>query len=268
VNLTFKNGVMKKNKTGEKISNVNLEDGPIFYRSKLAYIFASQFSNGKVLELGTGTGYGIDYLAKNADLLLTIDKDTVNYRKITGDLKNVFFLKLKVPDLYGIPSESFDLIVCLQFIEHIEDDIKLMQEIFRVLKKNGKCIVSTPNKNMTISRNPYHYREYNPTELRNLVSKFSPKEIKILGVNGNEKVNTYYQLNKYSVKKIERFDIFLFRKWLPSFVLKLPFEILNRYNRLKLYKKNSLIVNKINVNDFTISDDLDHAFDLMLEFTK
>lgn len=39
---------------------------------------------------------------------------------------------------------SFDLIICNHVLEHIEDDAKAMQELFRVLDHNGTAILQVP----------------------------------------------------------------------------------------------------------------------------
>lgn len=41
---------------------------------------------------------------------------------------------------------SFDLIICYHVLEHIEDDQKAMNELYRVLNKGGSCIIQTPFK--------------------------------------------------------------------------------------------------------------------------
>ena len=45
-----------------------------------------------------------------------------------------------------VQDESFDLIICYHILEHIDDDIKAMKELIRVLKSNGICLVQTPFK--------------------------------------------------------------------------------------------------------------------------
>lgn len=45
---------------------------------------------------------------------------------------------LKYPDAY------FDVVICNHVLEHIPDDKKAMQEIFRVLKKGGWAILNVP----------------------------------------------------------------------------------------------------------------------------
>ncbi len=40
----------------------------------------------------------------------------------------------------------FDTIICYHILEHIDDDLKAMKELFRVLKPTGKCYIQTPYK--------------------------------------------------------------------------------------------------------------------------
>ncbi len=42
--------------------------------------------------------------------------------------------------------KSYDLIICYHIMEHIEDDIQAMRELYRILKMQGICIVQTPFK--------------------------------------------------------------------------------------------------------------------------
>ena len=62
--------------------------------------------------------------------------------------------------------------VTFQVIEHIKRDRDFLKEIYRVLKPGGKLILTTPNKNMSITRNPWHVREYDPKEMHDILSIF------------------------------------------------------------------------------------------------
>lgn len=49
--------------------------------------------------------------------------------------------------------ESYDIIICYHVLEHIEEDGKAMDELYRVLKKGGKCYIQTPFKDGDIYEN-------------------------------------------------------------------------------------------------------------------
>jgi ubiquinone/menaquinone biosynthesis C-methylase UbiE len=46
----------------------------------------------------------------------------------------------------ALESNSVDLIICYHILEHIENDKKAMQELFRILKNGGKALIQTPFK--------------------------------------------------------------------------------------------------------------------------
>jgi len=48
---------------------------------------------------------------------------------------------------------SFNLIICYHILEHIEDDRAAMNELYRVLKPGGSCIIQTPFKDGEIYEN-------------------------------------------------------------------------------------------------------------------
>jgi len=46
-----------------------------------------------------------------------------------------------------VASGTIDVVLCLDIIEHLEDEAQLLVEIFRVMKKGGRLILSTPKEN-------------------------------------------------------------------------------------------------------------------------
>ncbi len=81
-----------------------------------------------------------------------------------------------------------------------------LREIHRVLQPGGLALITTPNRKMSLTRNPWHIREYLPEELAALAAKIFPN-VQMKGITGNDKVMAYYEENKRSVKRITRFDI-------------------------------------------------------------
>jgi len=245
-------------KTAERVS-LSPSDNYVFQRSLLAYKKASEIVHGKVLEIGTGSGYGIEEIAPKADEFWTLDKHyvSINYNKY----HNTRFIKNKVPPLNNMPNNYFDFVICFQVIEHIEDRNFLLKEISRVLKNNGKLIISTPNKKMSLTRNPWHVKEYTGKEFLSFLSEtFIQVEAK--GIHGNEHVMTYYEMNKASVQKILKFDVFNLNQVLPNWILKLPYDFANRINRILLLKKNRELTSSISIDNYTIDELTDQSFDL------
>ena len=193
---------MAKITTAERVSR-EASDNFVFQRSLLAYHAAAQRISGDVLEIGTGAGYGIEVVAPRARSFVTIDK--LAPAPEPTQLPNVEFRQATVPPL-PFANDSFDFVISFQVIEHIKQDLELVREVKRVLRPGGKFIVTTPNAPMSLTRNPWHIREYTAAELRSLLgSEFS--SVEALGVSGNARVMEYYEQNRRSVKRITRFDI-------------------------------------------------------------
>jgi len=88
------------------------------------------------------------------------------------------------------------------------------------------------------------------------------------GITGNDKVMTYYAENKKSVERITRFDIFNLQYKLPASLLRVPYEILNRWNRNKLQSTDNTLVTNIHHSDYIVVDDASEALDLLLIVRK
>jgi SAM-dependent methyltransferase len=170
---------------------------------------------------------------------------------------------MDLPPLNGLPDNSFDCVVSFQVIEHIHDDGFFLQEIHRVLKPGGIALITTPNRKMSLSRNPWHVREYLPSELKALAAGIFG-DVQMKGITGNLKVMQYYDQNRKSVDRIMRWDIFGLQHKLPSWMLRLPYEWLNRINRNGLRKTDSTLVSAIHHDDYQRTDNADDALDLFL----
>ncbi len=120
---------------------------------------------------------------------------------------------------------------------------------------------------MSLSRNPWHIREYLADELKSLAGKiFNSVEMK--GITGNDKVMKYYEDNKRSVERITRWDIFNLQYHLPASILRVPYEILNRWNRNRLQTDNNTLVSDISHQDYLVTEKADDALDLLMIVRK
>ncbi len=253
---------MKILQTAERVSDKDVSDNYIYQRSLFAYEEAAKLVSGDVLEIGTGSGYGIEIISPKTNKFITVDKfENENLTRLKEKFNNLVFIKTNVPPLTGIEDNSVDYVITFQVIEHIQNDKEFVKEIYRVLKNKGKLIVTTPNIKMSLTRNPWHIREYTINELENLLLK-SFQSVEKLGVFGNDKVMKHYEKNKESVKKFTRFDIFNLQYLLPRQLLQIPYDILNRINRNKLMKSSDSLVSDIKLDDYFIDKANDNCLDL------
>lgn len=248
---------MAKLHTAERVSAQDASDNYVFQRSILAYHKASEIVSGRVLEIGTGMGYGVRIVAPHTEEFITIDKSEAYAEPLP---ENARFLQMTAPPI-RFENESFDYVISFQVIEHIKQDKEFVKEVWRVLKKGGRFIVSTPNAPMSLTRNPWHVREYTGGELQALLgSEFS--EVEMYGVNGNEKIMEYYEKNRKGVEKITRFDILDLQHRLPRCILQIPYDILNRINRRRLLKGNQELTTSIKMEDYNVGELSGKSFDL------
>ena len=119
----------------EKLSQRKIE---VFSR----VLKGKKFKN--VLDAGCGDGR----LGKLVKHIWGVEVYGVDISKKGVTLARSFGVKAKVADLSKkIPfaSNSFDLIICTEMIEHVADPDTLLKEIRRVLKPDGTLLLTTPN---------------------------------------------------------------------------------------------------------------------------
>lgn len=249
-------------KTAERVSR-DPSDNFVFRRSLLAYHEAAGLISGRVLEIGTGSGYGVEVLAPRAARFVTIDKHAPAEIDLPA---NTEFLRAKVPPL-PFADGSFDCAVSFQVIEHIRHDRAFVSEVRRVLRPGGRFILTTPNRSMSLTRNPWHVREYTAAELAQLLGNFFPK-VEMYGVAGNEKVRAYYEENRRSVERFARLDPLDLQHRLPRCLLRLPYDLLNRINRRRLLSRHDELTRSIATNDYRIAPAEADCFDLFCIATR
>jgi ubiquinone/menaquinone biosynthesis C-methylase UbiE len=248
--------------TTEIASETITSDNPIHQRLLKAYVIAADKVNGNLLEVGCGEGRGIDWLLPKVENYSAIDKIVTVVEKLKAKHPEGNIISGNIPPL-PFRDNTFDCVVSFQVIEHIKDDHSFLKEINRVLKPGGFALISTPNRPMSLSRNPWHEREYKADELTSLAKKyFGSAEMK--GITGNDKVMQYHERNRQSVNKIMKWDVLGLQHKLPASILRIPYEMLNRLNRNKLKEAADDLVASIRHEDYFLTDEASTALDLFL----
>jgi len=153
------------------------DDIPVIYEHYHRYLFATVLVAGKrVLDLGSGEGYGAALLAANAASVLGIDIDeqAVLHSQLRYPLQNLQFRCGDILDLSAFPDASFDAVVCFEAIEHVDDHQRVLTAVTRVLVPGGLFVVSTPDRRIYSEEhgndNPFHVHELSRDEFETLLT--------------------------------------------------------------------------------------------------
>jgi O-antigen biosynthesis protein len=161
-----------------------VDDPVMTYEHLHRYAYTSRYIEGKrVLDLASGEGYGSALLARKALSVVGIDLDekTVRHARKKYMEGNIHFI---VGSVTEIPlAARFDVVVCFELIEHIQDHGKLLSEIKRLLAPGGILVISTPNRpeyHLLEPSNPYHVKELDFEQFKSLLERFFAR-VRFLG---------------------------------------------------------------------------------------
>lgn len=132
-----------------------------------------------ILDAACGEGYGTALLAQEAAWVTGVDisPDAIARAKENyGTCRNIEFMEASIATL-PFADQSMDVVVSFETIEHVPEDIqrRFLDEIARVLKKDGFLIMSTPNKEIYSDRpgyhNEFHIKEFYKEEFLEFLKK-------------------------------------------------------------------------------------------------
>jgi ubiquinone/menaquinone biosynthesis C-methylase UbiE len=112
------------------------------------FALAAQFvrTGDTVLDCSSGLGYGTAILASlstGANFIgIELDPATVEYARANYGREAIAFHPGDAANLKNIPDSSIDMVVSMETVEHIPDWRAALQEFHRVLKPDGRFIVS------------------------------------------------------------------------------------------------------------------------------
>lgn len=128
-----------------------------FTSSRIEYFVKKYSTDKKTLDLACGTGKFIKYFPNR----IGIDIVKTPAVGIVAD----------VHDLSMFSNEEFDVVLCTEALEHFYDPQKVIDEVFRVLKKKGVFILTT-RFIFPLHEIPYDYYRYTKFGLKYLLRNF------------------------------------------------------------------------------------------------
>ena len=192
----------------------------------------------KILDFGCGQGHLLNEIRKinKSSELIGIDSSEKSIKIAKDNFKNIDFHQFKFINHFDFNDENFDLILSVDTLECIIDKNALLNELFRILKPDGKVLFAHWDWDTQV------YNSKNKNIIRNIVHQFADWEQGWMdtcdGMMGR-KLWGYFQHSKKFNGKIEIFNL-----------IETDF-IEGQYGFDRLKDINSLVKKgKINQNDY------------------
>lgn len=235
----------------------DISDNFLYQRRRAVYEYIAGKVSGDVLEISNCYPDGIEMIAPRVRSLTVVSRHSC--RVDITRWGNVEFHRIAQPPFIQA-SGSFDFIISYHVLVHTRDDFEVIRELHRMLRPGGRLILISPNRRMSLTRNPWHKREYSADELCNLL-QYRFREVERLGVFGGAKAMAYYEKNRLSVQHFLQRDVLKIHRWLPRLLLRIPYSIYNRINRRKLFIANRTLTCSLSPEDYRIAPAADDCFD-------
>jgi SAM-dependent methyltransferase len=131
------------------------------YNSALVELIGTHLpKDGRVLDFGAGNGLFASMLFTEYGIRCDcLEPDP----QLAGQIVNSKGHFSVIPDLNSLPKKTYDLIYSLNVLEHIEDDVQVLQQLKSKLKLGGKLLIYVPAFMLLYSNNDKrvgHFRRY------------------------------------------------------------------------------------------------------------
>jgi glycosyltransferase involved in cell wall biosynthesis len=130
----------------------------------------------RILEVGSGVGNQTRYFIDDRERVVASDIEPHYVRELTGrfgDKTNVRIASYRFPlndaDRAELRADGIDTIVCMNVLEHIEEDTSTLTDFANVLPSGGHLVLLVPSLKAlygTLDKHLNHFRRYDQEELR------------------------------------------------------------------------------------------------------
>ncbi len=214
--------------TGERASEKTGGFNPAWQRHVFAYAVAGRrLDEGRVLDLGCGTGHSFDRLAPRETLGVDISPEALagqDRETLVADIRSV-----------PLPDGEFPSVLSSHSIEHVPDPERVVAEAARLLAPGGQAIFVTPNR-LTFGRpdeiiDPFHFIEFSPDEFEALCRQ-GFAEVELEGVYGSSRYMELFDEERRTLDRLLKLDPLRLRRFVPMKLKQRLYDfLLNHFRR-------------------------------------
>ena len=173
---------------------------------RVSYIEQHIDVNGlKILDIGCGGGILAEELTKKGAIVTGLDASKKTIKVAQNHAKEqklkIKYLDKSLDEHAESSNDKYDMVICFELIEHVPDQMKLIQDISSVCKKGTKIFISTINRNIVsfalakimaeyvlkiVPEGTHQYKKFlKPSELVKMleIEKFQMNDIKGVTLN-------------------------------------------------------------------------------------
>ena len=175
-----------------------------------------------ILDVGCGGGILAESMAKLGGNVTGIDQSEIAIKIAQLHAKennlSINYKLLNIEDFLKKDSSKFDVITCLEMIEHVPDPASIITSCSKKLKKNGRLYVSTINRNLKaflfaivgaeyilnlLPKGTHHYDKFiKPSEVKSWANSLNMNISNITGMTYNPFLKKYSLGSDVSVNYI------------------------------------------------------------------
>lgn len=191
----------------------------------------------RVLEIGAGMGNLTRALARGKKRYIASDIDQEHLSRLQARLRHYLNVETRTCDLsksadFTPLSDAVDTVICLNVLEHIEDDLGALRNIYSALSPGGRAIVLVPCGQEIYGQLDVilgHYRRYSDAQLQQVFEQAGFQMERILHFNHISRPSWYItgklaKRSRISRSQLKAFDrmVWLWRRidrfmpWKPT----------------------------------------------------
>ena len=176
--------------------------------------FDKSIRKRNILDIGCGGGLISELLAKKNANVTGIDENIYNIKQAKEHAKmgsiKIDYKNQSLDTFYKKNKKKYDLILCLEVLEHVNDVKKTLDKISELMKPGGTLILSTINRNLKSLLFAKIFGEY----VLNWIPVGTHQFEKFLKP---EEIIEFLELKKIKIKKIKGLEFNpILNKWLLS----------------------------------------------------